>query len=64
MCLHASRFLSKVNEVVAPSELHLFILDEIGEHSLCQLAFCASTRNGVRNSRRPAMVDQDIGEDG
>lgn len=64
MCLHANRLSSKVHEVVAPSELHLFILDEIGEHSLCQLAFRASTHNGARCSRRSAVVDQVIGEDG
>ena len=64
MCLHVNRLLSKINEVVAPFELHLFILDEIGSDNLCQPAVCSSTRNGARNSRKPVVVDHDIGEDG
>jgi len=64
MCLHVNKFSLKINEVVAPFELHLFILDEIGTNNLCQPALCSSTQNGAGNSRKPLVVDHDIGEDG
>lgn len=60
MCLHVSKFLLKINEFVAPDELHLFVLDEIGDHNLSYTALCASMHTSARNSRNPVVVDQEI----
>lgn len=64
MCLHANKFLSKVDDTVAPYELHLFILDEIGQHYFSQSVLHAPTHYGASNTRKPVVVDHDIGEDG
>lgn len=64
MCLHASNLFSKINELVAPYELHLFVLDEIGQQKLGQSVLRAPTHYGAGNTRKPIVVDHDIGEDG
>lgn len=64
MCLHDNNLLSKVNEIVAPYELHLFVLDEIGQPNLGQSVLCAPTHYRAGNTRKPIVVDHDIGEDG
>lgn len=64
MCLDANKSLSKANKTVALYELHLFILDEIGQHSFNQFVLHAPMHYGAGNTRKPIVVDHDIGEDG
>ena len=59
MCLFAENLLRGVNLFVAPFELPLFILDEIGYSVLH-----AQNPNGAQNLKKPAMLDHDIGDDG
>lgn len=64
MCLHAKYFSSKVNDGVAPSELPLFILDEVGAQTYIQSMLHAKFHNGARNCQKAFVLDNDLVEDG
>lgn len=61
MCVNAKKFSSKLNEIVAPHELPLFILDEIGEQIYVQSVLHAQRHAGGSNTIRNLVVlDHDL----
>lgn len=59
MCVLAENLSREVYLFVAPFELPLFILDEIGDSVLH-----AQKLNGAQNLKKPVVIDHDIGDDG
>lgn len=55
MCVKIKKSSFKLNEIIAPHELPLFILDEIGEQALVQPILCEEMHTG-------AVLGPDIGE--
>ena len=55
MCVKIKKFSFKLNEIIAPHELPLFILDEIGEQAVVQPILCEEMHAG-------AVLGPDIGE--
>ena len=64
MCLQVKNSFSEVNGVLAPSELALFILDEIGCSVHCQCLFGAYVPELARNLGSCMMPKLEACEEG